>query len=66
MLLERMIAIARDRGFHVIIAAITGGNERSIRLHSKFGFVPIGVFREVGFKFDSWQDVHFMQLVLDS
>lgn len=63
-LMERIIGIARERRFHVIIAAITGGNETSVRLHHKFGFVPIGVFKEVGFKFDAWQDVHFFQLTL--
>lgn len=63
-LMDRMIGIARERGFHVVIAAITGGNETSVRLHRKFGFVPIGVFREVGYKFDAWQDVHFFQLII--
>ena len=63
-LMERIIDIARERRFHVIIAAITGGNETSVRLHRKFGFVPIGVFHEVGYKFDAWQDVHFFQLTI--
>lgn len=64
-LLARMIELAKERNFHVIIAAITGGNETSIRLHRRFGFVPAGVFREVGYKFDAWQDVHFLQLILE-
>lgn len=63
-LMSHMIGMVRERKFHVIIAAITGGNETSIRLHEKFGFAPAGVFREVGYKFDAWQDVHFMQLLL--
>lgn len=63
-LLERMIELAKERNFHAIIAAITGGNEISVRLHRKFGFVPVGVFREVGFKFNAWQDVLFMQLLI--
>ncbi|GAA3407140.1 N-acetyltransferase family protein [Paenibacillus hodogayensis] len=63
-LLRHIIDIARQRRFHVIIAAITGGNETSIALHRKFGFEPAGIFREVGFKFDAWQDVHFLQLLL--
>lgn len=64
-LMERILQIARERGFHAIVAGITGGNEASVRLHRKFGFEFVGCFREVGYKFGAWQDVHFYQLVLD-
>jgi L-amino acid N-acyltransferase YncA len=63
-LLDRMLPMAAELGFHVIIAGITGGNVSSVRLHEKFGFEFIGAFREVGYKFDAWQDVWFYQKIL--
>lgn len=63
-LLAHIIEMARALDYHVIIAGITGGNDISIRLHEQFGFVKCGEMREVGFKFDSWQDVLFYQLIL--
>lgn len=63
-LLRELLKAAAERGFHVLIAAITGGNDTSVRLHTGFGFEQIGVFREVGYKFGQWQDVWFYQLTL--
>lgn len=56
---------AAQLGFHTVVSGIVGGNEASIALHKKFGFGFIGQFREVGFKFGEWQDVHFYQLLLE-
>jgi phosphinothricin acetyltransferase len=33
-------------------------------LHESFGFVPIGVYRNVGFKLGAWRDVDWWQLTL--
>lgn len=60
---EILIRAAKD-GYHTIISGITGGNEASVRLHEKFGFEFVGCFKEVGYKFNEWQDVHFYQLIL--
>ncbi|MBD2862603.1 GNAT family N-acetyltransferase [Paenibacillus oceani] len=65
VLLQHMIDMARDLGFHVLISGITGGNEASVRLHRKFGFTEAGVLREVGCKFNAWQDVYLYQLILE-
>lgn len=55
------------QGFHALIGGITMPNEASVRLHQSLGFRPIGVFPEVGRKFDRWHDVGFWQLtVVDS
>jgi phosphinothricin acetyltransferase len=64
-LLEAILKRAAEIGYHTVIAGITGGNEASIRLHEKFGFQHVGRFREVGFKFGRWCDVHFYQLMLE-
>ncbi|WP_409292001.1 GNAT family N-acetyltransferase [Peribacillus sp. SCS-37] len=63
-LMEAIIEKAGSAGFHVIIAGITAGNDTSVEMHKKFGFQYAGCFREVGYKFDQWQDVLFYQLIL--
>lgn len=36
-------------------------NEESIALHEAMGFEPLGIYREVGFKFGRWHDVGWWQ-----
>ncbi|MGZ8899637.1 MAG: N-acetyltransferase family protein [Limisphaerales bacterium] len=64
MLLAPLIESARKIGVHVIIAAIDGANEASIRLHARYGFEKVGHFKRVGYKFDRWLDVVYMELLL--
>ena len=45
-------------------AGITLPNPSSVGLHDAMGFTPIGVFRQIGFKFDRWHDVAWLQLRL--
>ena len=63
-LLTELIRLAKEQGFHVMIGAIDGDNKGSIAFHEKFGFTAIGTIREVGYKFDHWLDLVFMQLIL--
>lgn len=63
-LLQKLIVLAKEQGFHTLIAGIDADNEGSCKFHSKFGFVEVGRFREVGYKFDRWLDLVFMQLLL--
>ncbi|PPA70696.1 GNAT family N-acetyltransferase [Jeotgalibacillus proteolyticus] len=63
-LMKEILSRAESLGHHVVIGGITGGNAVSVRLHEQFGFTFVGCFKEVGYKFDQWQDVHFYQLVL--
>ena len=64
-LMRELLLRAKALGYHAVVAGITGDNEVSIRLHKKFGFELVGCFKEVGFKFGKWQDVHFYQLLID-
>jgi phosphinothricin acetyltransferase len=59
-----LIADARRRGFHTLVAGIALPNDSSVKLHEACGFVHTGTFREVGRKFDQWHDVGFWQLML--
>ena len=63
-LLEPLIEAARSRGLHVIIAAIDATNEASLRLHARFGFEQVGHFKQVGFKFDRWLDVIYLEKIV--
>jgi L-amino acid N-acyltransferase YncA len=64
ILLNEIITLARNAGMHVLIAGIDSENEISLLLHQKFGFMQVARFKEVGFKFDRWLDLVFMELLL--
>jgi L-amino acid N-acyltransferase YncA len=46
---------------HVMIAGIDADNAASIKLHLGLGFVRVGHFHEVGFKFGRWLDLVFLE-----
>jgi len=60
VLLER----AKALGKHVMIAGIDADNAGSIRMHERLGFEATGHLRQVGWKFDRWLDLVFMQRTL--
>lgn len=64
LLLGELIQIAKQQGYHVMIGTIDAENSGSIAFHKKFGFEIVGTIREVGYKFDQWLDIVFMQLIL--
>jgi L-amino acid N-acyltransferase len=63
-LLQELIDLAEQHGFHSMIARIGGNNQASIGLHLACGFEMVGVEREVGRKFNRWLDVSVLQLLL--
>ncbi len=64
LLMPPIIEVAKELGMHTIIAGIDAGNEASIQLHRHFGFEEVAYFKQVGWKFDRWLDLKFLQLVL--
>ena len=64
LLLQPLIDAAKQMRLHTIIAGIVADNEASMALHQKFGFVEVAHFKEVGYKFDKWLDLKFLQLML--
>ncbi|KWU49931.1 GNAT family N-acetyltransferase [Pseudomonas palleroniana] len=64
-LMEALIERARACGKHVMVAAIESGNQASIRLHERQGFITTGQMPRVGIKFGRWLDLTFMQLALN-
>jgi L-amino acid N-acyltransferase YncA len=63
-LLEALVERATAAGLHVMIGAIDGGNDGSIRFHQRHGFVEVARLHEVGFKFGRWLDLVLMQRTL--
>ena len=37
-----------------------------LHIHEKFGFEHVGVLKQVGYKFERWLDVIYMQLLLQA
>jgi L-amino acid N-acyltransferase len=64
LVLDSLLGLAVDHGFHAVFARIVGGHEASIGLHVALGFDIVGTEREVGRKFGQWLDVVIMQKLL--
>ena len=64
-LVARLIEICEGMGLRQMMAGIgDSGNAGSIGLHRGLGFETAGVSTAVGFKFDRWVDVVWMQRAL--
>ncbi len=56
-LYELLFEALRLQGFVNVYAGMTLPNEASSALHRSFGLVPIGVYRDVGYKLGRWHDL---------
>ncbi len=54
----------KHHGYHAAFAGIALPNPGSIALHQSVGFSPVGIFRDVGFKFGKFHDVGWWQRIL--
>jgi L-amino acid N-acyltransferase YncA len=64
-LMLQVMLECRKLGHRQLLAVIgDSSNVGSIGLHAALGFERVGVFKEVGFKFDRWVDVVLMQRTL--
>lgn len=50
------------QGFYNAYAGVTLPNIKSESLHESFGFKAIGVYHNVGYKFDNWHDVKWYEV----
>ena len=60
-LLGALIDRAGALGKHMMIAGVDADNAASIRLHERLGFTHAGRLCEVGYKFERWLDLVFLQ-----
>lgn len=63
-LLTHLVGVARESGFHAMIARIEETGTASRALHAACGFELVGIEREVGRKFQRWLSVAVMQRLL--
>ena len=64
LLMPPLIDAAKQMGMHTILAGIDAGNDASIQLHRHFGFEEVAHFKQVGWKFNRWLDLKFLQRIL--
>ncbi len=63
-LLEALVAEATVRKKHSMIAGIDADNAVSLALHERAGFRAVGRLPAVGYKFERWLDLVFLQRML--
>jgi L-amino acid N-acyltransferase YncA len=57
-----LIALLKAQGYYNAYAGIALPNPGSVGLHESVGFKPLGVYRAVGYKLDTWHDVGWWEL----
>jgi phosphinothricin acetyltransferase len=60
-LMRSLLDRCASRGFVQAYAGVALPNDASIALHRGLGFLPVGVYRAVGFKLGRWVDVAWWQ-----
>jgi L-amino acid N-acyltransferase YncA len=60
-----LFALLRRQGYRRAYAGVTLPNPASVGLHEAVGFVPVGCYARVGWKFGAWHDVGWWQRSLD-
>jgi phosphinothricin acetyltransferase len=63
-LYQALFALLQKQRFCVLCAGVTLPNDASVALHESLGFVPVGVYRKIGYKLGRWHDVGWWQLAL--
>jgi phosphinothricin acetyltransferase len=63
-LLDRLVELARDVGFHKMVLAAMACNEAGIALYTRAGFTRVGIYREQGLLDGKWVDVVIMEKLL--
>ena len=60
-LLRELLSRAEALGKHMMVGGVDAANAAAIRFHERLGFSRAAQLREVGYKFDRWLDLLFMQ-----
>lgn len=63
-LYAELLPLLVRQGYVHAYAGVTLPNAASVGLHESLGFLPVGVYRHIGFKFGAWHDVGWWDLVL--
>lgn len=60
-LYEALFGLLVRQGVYEACAGITLPNESSVGLHEAMGFVPVGVYRNIAYKFGRWRSTGWWQ-----
>ncbi|MEY3628427.1 MAG: hypothetical protein RLY91_193 [Pseudomonadota bacterium] len=60
-LLDAVIQRCTALGYRQMLAVIGDSSAASVALHKAAGFVEVGLFRSVGFKFGQWRDTAMLE-----
>ena len=63
-LLERLLELGREGGFHKLVLAGFPTNAASVALYRRFGFREVGIYKEHGLLDGAWVDVLLMERLL--
>ena len=63
-LLDRLVALGREVGYHKLVLAAFPFNAAGIALYERVGFRTVGVYREQGRLDERWVDVVVMERLL--
>jgi L-amino acid N-acyltransferase YncA len=64
VLLERLIELARQHGFHKMVLSAFPTNASGVALYEKFGFRTVGIYHEQGLLDGQWVDTMIMEKLL--
>jgi L-amino acid N-acyltransferase YncA len=59
-----LFELLERQGIYEVCAGVTLPNDPSVGLHESLGFRPVGVYRDVAFKFGEWYSVGWWQMSL--
>ncbi len=59
-----LFELLKLQGFYNVYAGVTLSNKKSESFHESFGFKPVGIYHNVGYKFGQWHDVKWFELTI--
>ncbi len=63
-LLERLVEMARELGYHKMVLAAFPSSQAGVALYTRLGFTRVGIYREQGLLDGRWVDVLIMEKLL--
>jgi phosphinothricin acetyltransferase len=60
-LYRELFARLAGRGYLTAVAVLTLPNDASVGLHRAMGFADVGIYRQIGWKHDTWHDIALSQ-----
>jgi phosphinothricin acetyltransferase len=64
VLLERLIALGREHGYHKLVLSAFPFNQAGMALYERLGFRTVGIYREQGQLDGQWVDTVIMERLL--